>query len=134
MRCGECGHPYDSRLFPVKRYLLFCGEYYYPGGGGLDFAGSYHSIEDAASALPAPDALDQWAHVFDAGKGEVVKEWVARLLTMPSPERRSTYGWAEVDEHGRFIDEPPLVTVPRPPVPGAATFYVTGKRIPEEGT
>lgn len=31
----------------MKRYLLFCFDTYYPGGGWGDFCGSFDSIEEA---------------------------------------------------------------------------------------
>lgn len=35
----------------MKKYLLFAGEVYYPGGGWIDFKGSFDSVKDCINAL-----------------------------------------------------------------------------------
>jgi len=55
----------------MKRYLLFCGDRYYPSGGWEDFKGSFNSIEDAiAAAQGFAETHDSflvcdWYHVVD---------------------------------------------------------------------
>jgi hypothetical protein len=50
----------------MKRYLLFGGENYYPGGGWHDFKGSYPTREEAQAAGKAlTSERYQWFHVID---------------------------------------------------------------------
>jgi hypothetical protein len=35
----------------MKRYLLFCGDIYYPSGGWDDFVNYYDTIEEAREAV-----------------------------------------------------------------------------------
>jgi len=50
----------------MKRYLLFAGNNYYPGGGWNDFIGSFHSTEAAKTALLNSDRAFQWWHIVDS--------------------------------------------------------------------
>lgn len=43
--------PMVNNTEPIKRYFLFCGDTYYPGGGMSDYSGSFGSIEAAKEAL-----------------------------------------------------------------------------------
>jgi hypothetical protein len=47
----------------MKKYLLFLGDCYYPGGGWNDFKGSFDTIEEAWAAVP-PDT--DWWHIVDS--------------------------------------------------------------------
>jgi autonomous glycyl radical cofactor GrcA len=52
----------------VKRYLVFAGAHYYPGGGWNDFIGSYDSedaAEDEARSVLAKNDYS-WAQVVDS--------------------------------------------------------------------
>lgn len=54
----------------MKRYLLFAGDTYYPGGGWTDFIGSFDSIDDAIAATG--HVQHDWWHVVDATTGKEV--------------------------------------------------------------
>lgn len=47
-----------------KRYLVFSGAAYYPGGGMTDCIGSVDSLEEG-SAMLAEDHFHNWSHLFD---------------------------------------------------------------------
>lgn len=49
----------------MKRYLVFIGDHYYPGGGFIDFDSDYDSEKDAIDKAKSIDDEDQWAHVYD---------------------------------------------------------------------
>lgn len=36
-----------------KRYLVFCYDQYYPGGGWSDFQGSFETLEEAKAFKPS---------------------------------------------------------------------------------
>lgn len=57
----------------MKRYLLFAGEDYYPGGGANDLKGDFDTIEEAVNALHHKDYRDCFAHVFDLTTKKIVK-------------------------------------------------------------
>ena len=47
----------------MKRYLLFSGLAYYPGGGWRDYRGSFDTIPDAEIVALKRD--DDWYHIVD---------------------------------------------------------------------
>jgi hypothetical protein len=49
----------------ILRYMVFNGECYYPGGGMIDFEGSYDDKEKAIEVAKDKDKSYQWAHVYD---------------------------------------------------------------------
>jgi len=51
----------------MKRYLLFAGDSYYPGGGAADFIEDFESIDDAKAHHVRCD----WFHIIDIHTGEV---------------------------------------------------------------
>jgi len=55
----------------MKRYMLFCGYYYYPGGGWEDFVGCYDTIDDAKTAAHK-DRSAEWVQIVDSTTGEKV--------------------------------------------------------------
>lgn len=61
----------------MKRYIVFAGNNYYPGGGACDYTG--HSFEDKEAAKEAGlkclarDGND-WVHIFDAIDERIVWE------------------------------------------------------------
>lgn len=57
----------------MKRYLLFFGETYYPGGGWEDFHGAFDTIEDARNAVKARDSLPDWHEIVDTRTMSVVE-------------------------------------------------------------
>lgn len=57
-------------MAPMKRYLLFYGETYYPAGGWGDFRGSFDTLREATDAFGAP-ADNYWAHVVDTVTNDV---------------------------------------------------------------
>ena len=48
----------------MKRYLLFCGDNYYPGGGWEDFVGAYDTIRECILVLV--DQHSDWYQVVDS--------------------------------------------------------------------
>lgn len=60
----------------MKRYLLFAGYAYYPGGGMHDFYSSHDTAEDAKNAamplMLESDGEFSWWHVFDRETGQIV--------------------------------------------------------------
>ncbi len=57
----------------LKRYLVFAGDTYYPGGGWADFKGSFESLKEGMDA--AFKARADWAHVVDSTTGERVSSF-----------------------------------------------------------
>lgn len=50
----------------MKRYLLFKGSAYYPGGGWDDFAGAFDTIPEAKAMLKPRDYSEWgWWHIVD---------------------------------------------------------------------
>lgn len=54
----------------MKRYLLFCGDKYYPYGGWDDFRGAFDTLEEAReAAVPTRtiygDPSHDWWHIVD---------------------------------------------------------------------
>lgn len=47
----------------MKRFLVFGGDCYYPGGGWEDFRGDFDTMPDAFAA--APKYGKDWWHVVD---------------------------------------------------------------------
>ena len=74
------------------RYLLFSGDFYYPGGGCDDLIGRYDTIEAALQDLPKRESSVDWAHVLgldtfsqadvewdaDAKKWSVDVKWLSK--------------------------------------------------------
>lgn len=63
----------------MNRYILFCGETYYPRGGASDYAGSAATLDEAKAWGAAIDISDGlagigWWNVLDAETGEIVAE------------------------------------------------------------
>lgn len=58
----------------MKRYLLFAGSWYYPGGGWNDFVESFDTLEEA---MEHPDAIQEeytnWYMIVDSTDGQIVK-------------------------------------------------------------
>jgi hypothetical protein len=70
----------------MKRYLLFCGESYYPVGGWDDFVGDFDTVEEAKSATAK---ASDWAHIVDTDTGERVGgEWDAGWFTEAEIKQR----------------------------------------------
>lgn len=65
-------------MIMTKRYLLFAGENYYPGGGWYDYRGSFDTAEEASQAGGAlhnkriNGAWVDWWHVTDMLTGKCV--------------------------------------------------------------
>ena len=47
----------------MKRYFLFAGDHYYPGGGMEDFEGDFDTFGEAKAKGEKPDY--DWWHVWD---------------------------------------------------------------------
>ncbi len=62
--------PALNKETPMKRYLLFAGRMYYPGGGWSDYHGSFDTIAEAMEGLKAcEEDRHDWAHVVDKTDG-----------------------------------------------------------------
>lgn len=60
----------------MKKYLLFAGDAYYPGGGWYDF---FQSFDDEESAWLCKDKLFSnkevdWVHIVDSSTGVILHE------------------------------------------------------------
>ncbi len=53
----------------MKRFILFAGDCYYPGGGAADFIGDFHNLIDA-QIFPLNH---NWSHILDTETGEVIE-------------------------------------------------------------
>lgn len=51
----------------MKRFLLFTGYAYYPGGGWEDFSGTFDTLEGAQMEATRlfREKVGDWAHVID---------------------------------------------------------------------
>jgi len=73
----------------MKRYLVFCGENYYPYGGMEDFIGDYDTIEECQSILKSTtivreileDDYDygvvnypEWSQIWDSVERKIIKK------------------------------------------------------------
>ena len=54
----------------MKRFLLFCGENYYPNGGWADFKGDFDSLEEAFQG--AFKSKSDWYHIVDAQDARLI--------------------------------------------------------------
>lgn len=61
----------------MKRYMLFAGMKYYPGGGMADLLGCLDSLDDAKRFFEERNQSDinDWAHVFDAVEEKIVWDY-----------------------------------------------------------
>lgn len=84
----------------MNRFLLFCGETYYPNGGMKDLVGSFDTLEDTKLSL-----CSDWAHVFDLELDEIVVEW----YRVPEGSKLGIGGWVTRAEYAQrwrdFEDE-----------------------------
>jgi hypothetical protein len=58
----------------MKRYLLFIGDTYYPGGGWKDFIGSFETVSEALIELAEPRSKYDWFQIVDLTKEEIVQQ------------------------------------------------------------
>ena len=54
-----------DKLDRSKRYILFAGDQYYPGGGMEDFRGTFDTVEEARAAAGRGRSRYDWAQVVD---------------------------------------------------------------------
>ena len=58
-----------------SRYLLFCGDYYYPSGGAGDYVGAFDSlsaaIHDGENAID--DGSHEWYNILDLQENVVIE-------------------------------------------------------------
>lgn len=52
----------------MKRFLLFSGATYYPGGGTDDLVGAFDTVDEAKDAW---NTLHDWASILDTQTGEI---------------------------------------------------------------
>ena len=85
----------------MKRYWLFLGEMYYPGGGALDLHGQYDTVQEAIWALGRAEVNpygtkgfasdfpdDIWWHIYDTQKGEIAVKHPSDLDADGAPSIR----------------------------------------------
>lgn len=81
----------------MKRYLLFGGADYYPGGGMNDFMGDYDTIEEAQAAVgPYEKTVDgtelhyqvsyDWADIWEMPE-------LVNVASYRKPQENETRGW-----------------------------------------
>ncbi len=57
----------------MKRFLLFSGPQYYPGGGWDDFIDSFDSLEEAQQYIADKcSEWGQWSHIIDTSTWEKI--------------------------------------------------------------
>jgi len=63
-----------ARGHVVKRFIVFAGNDYYPGGGWHDFHSDHDMAEDAVKAADQAvhERHEDWSHVVDASTGEEI--------------------------------------------------------------
>ena len=66
----------------MGRYLMFCGECYYPSGGASDFVRGFEAEEEAlyCAALIIEftggmhhDMCNEWANILDTKSGNIIE-------------------------------------------------------------
>jgi len=57
----------------MKRFMLFMGATYYPGGGWDDFAGWFDTYKEAVDHFKEKQTAE-WFHVIDTNTGEPYSE------------------------------------------------------------
>ena len=55
----------------MKKYLVFAGETYYPGGGFNDYVGSSNSLQSAID-MGEDDTWSDWWHIVDTESMKMV--------------------------------------------------------------
>lgn len=58
----------------MERYLLFAGDWYYPGGGMEDFVCSDDNLENIRTKIPNRNPSYFWWHIYDAKHGEIIEQ------------------------------------------------------------
>ena len=100
----------------MKRFWLFAGAVYYPGGGMSDFQGDFDSLDEAMDHFKTfpkgkfDTTSGMWVHVFDSAYGVVagdLDQWNSESLIdgnklkirgelpifeKPKQDRRTVYG------------------------------------------
>ena len=56
----------------MKRYLVFCGAFYYPLEGWNDFLGDTTTVDRARDLIAAKGDSPDWWQIIDTQAGEVV--------------------------------------------------------------
>ena len=56
----------------VKRFVVFAGDYYYPGGGWDDFNASFDTLEEVWKYQKTALKNADWSQVIDLETGEEV--------------------------------------------------------------
>jgi hypothetical protein len=57
----------------MKRYILFGGDDYYPGGGWSDVLARYESVEEAIGHFDRRQENKDWMHLIDVDTGAVLR-------------------------------------------------------------
>ena len=53
----------------LKRFVVFAGSNYYPGGGWHDYRGNYATLDEAVEAPTS----DDWRHIVDLSTGQILR-------------------------------------------------------------
>lgn len=67
----------------MKRFLVFAGNNYYPGGGWSDFVSAHDTVDEARGAVTAEYQRQQpvkpdWHQIVDTERGVIVDEGARR--------------------------------------------------------
>jgi hypothetical protein len=57
----------------MKRYILFGGEDYYPGGGWTDYVDAFETADEAHALGKARFKEYQWFHIADTHTGKIIE-------------------------------------------------------------
>lgn len=65
-----------STYNPINRFMIFCGDKFYPSGGMSDFYTSTDTLDQAKEELlkRAMVSSFDWAHVYDSHESKLVWE------------------------------------------------------------
>jgi hypothetical protein len=64
----------DAGRWPMKPYLLFLGDIYYPSGGAFDYVSDHDSLDAAkiAAGLDREEGSLRWCHIAERDTMKVV--------------------------------------------------------------
>jgi hypothetical protein len=78
--------PKAPKDFAVRRFVVFSGEQFYPGGGWSDYQSS-HATLAAARKAPAPG---DWSQIVDLTTGQVIeRKWESQRTEKKKRPRRA---------------------------------------------
>ena len=93
----------------MKRYFLFGGDCYYPGGGASDFIGAFDTLDDAIQGWKNCDVVknttEEWAHVADQDM-VVVCSLNTLHRSYPYDNINSPWMWKEYNSYPNYHKVP----------------------------